>query len=327
MRRRDFITLLGSAAAMPIAVRAQPARVPVVGVVWHAANAQEEAPFLEPFRTTLRELGYVEGKNITLELRFPAERPELFASMARELVERRVDVLVTVSPLAVAAAKRATSTIPIVFVIHPNPVEAGIVASLAHPGGNITGLSNLVVELGAKQIELLRDMIPGLKRIAVLVMPAFGPAGPRFFDEAAVAAARLGVEAIRHDVAMVDDLEQAFAELRRLGADAVLLSPAPIYSTERERIAQIAIANRLPTVGVNEVMVRSGLSLWYGPNFQNLFREAARYVDRILKGAKPAELPVQQPTKLELVLNVASAKAMGMELPPTLIARADEVVE
>ena len=327
MRRRDFITLLGSAAAMPIAVRAQPARVPVVGVVWHAANAQEEAPFLEPFRTTLRELGYVEGKNITLELRFPAERPELFASMARELVEKRVDVLVTVSPLAVAAAKRATSTIPIVFVIHPNPVEAGVVPSLAHPGGNITGLSNLVVELGAKQIELLRDMIPGLKRIAVLVMPAFGPAGPRFFDEAAVAAARLGVEAIRHDVAMVDDLEQAFAELRRLGADAVLLSPAPIYSTERERIAQIAIANRLPTVGVNEVMVRSGVFLWYGPNFQNLFREAARYVDRILKGAKPAELPVQQPTKLELVLNVASAKAMGMELPPTLIARADEVVE
>jgi putative tryptophan/tyrosine transport system substrate-binding protein len=327
MRRRDFITLLGSAAAMPIAVRAQPARVPVVGVVWHAANAQEEAPFLEPFRTTLRELGYVEGKNITLELRFPAERPELFASMARELVERRVDVLVTVSPLAVAAAKRATSTIPIVFVIHPNPVEAGIVASLAHPGGNITGLSNLVVELGAKQIELLRDMIPGLKRIAVLVMPAFGPAGPRFFDEAAVAAARLGVEAIRHDVAMVDDLEQAFAELRRLGADAVLLSPAPIYSTERERIARIAIANRLPTVGVNEVMVRSGVFLWYGPNFQNLFREAARYVDRILKGAKPAELPVQQPTKLELVINVASAKAMGLELSPTLIARADEVIE
>jgi putative tryptophan/tyrosine transport system substrate-binding protein len=327
MRRRDFITLLGSATAMPIAVRAQLVRVPVVGVVWHAANAQEEAPFLEPFRATLRELGYIEGKNIALELRFPAERPELFASMARELVERRVDVLVTVSPLAVAAAKRATSTIPIVFVIHPNPVEAGIVPSLAHPGGNITGLSNLVVELSAKQIELLRDMIPGLKRIAVLVMPAFGPAGPRFFDEAAAAAARLGVEAIRHDVATVDQFEQAFAELRRLSVDAVLLSPAPIYSTERERIARIAIANRLPTVGVNEVMVRSGLFLWYGPNFQNLFREAARYVDRILKGAKPAELPVQQPTKLELVINVASAKAMGLELSPTLIARADEVIE
>ncbi len=327
MRRRDFITLLGSATTWPLPARAQPARVPVVGVVWHAANEQEEAPYLEPFRTTLRELGYVEGKNIALEFRFPSERPELFASMTRELVERRVDVLVTVSPLAVAAAKRATSTIPIVFVIHPNPVEAGIVSSLAHPGGNITGLSNLVVELSAKQIELLREMIPGLKRIAVLVMPTFGPAGPRFFDEAAVAAAKLGVEAIRHDVATVDDFEQAFAELRRLGVDAVLLSPAPVYSTERERIARIAIANRLPTVGVNEVMVRSGLFLWYGPNFQNLFREAARYVDRILKGAKPAELPVQQPTKLELVINVASAKAMGLDVSPTLIARADEVIE
>lgn len=282
---------------------------------------------MDPFRATLRELGYVEGKNIALEQRFPAERPELFASMARELVQKRVDVLVAVSPLAVAAAKRATSTIPIVFVVHPNPVEAGIVPSLAHPGGNITGLSNLVVELSAKQIELLREMIPGLKRIAVLVMPSFGPAGPRFFDEAAAAAARLGIEAIRHDVATVDDFEQAFAELRRLGVDAVLLSPAPVYSTERDRIARIAIANRLPTVGVNEVMVRSGLFLWYGPNFQNLFREAARYVDRILKGAKPAELPVQQPTKLELVINVASAKVMGLELSPTLIARADEVVE
>lgn len=327
MRRRQFIGLISGAAAWPLTARAQPVKVPVVGVVWHAANDQEEAPFLEPFRTTLRELGYIEGKNVALEMRFPAERPELFASMARELVEKRVDVLVTVSPLAVAAAKRATSTIPIVFIIHPNPLEAGIVPSLAHPGGNITGLSNLVVELSAKQIELLRDIMPGLKRIAVLVMPAFGPAGPRFFEEAAAAAAKLGVEAVRHDVATADDFEQAFAELRRLGADAVMLSPAPIYSTERERIARIAIANRLPTVGVNEVMVRSGLFLWYGPNFQNLFREAARYVDRILKGAKPAELPVQQPTKLELVINVASAKAVGLELSPALLARADELIE
>ena len=327
MRRRDFVTVLGSAAALPIAGHAQPARVPVVGVVWHAANEQEEAPFLEPFRATLRELGYVEGKNIALELRYPAERPELFASMARELVERRVDVLVAVSPLAAAAAKRATSTIPIVFVVHPNPVEAGIVASLAHPGGNITGFSNLIVELSAKQIELLREMIPGLKRIAVLVMPTFGPAGPRFSDEAMMAATRLGVEAIRHDVATVDDFEQAFAELHRLGVDAVLLAPTSVYVTERERIARLAIANRLPTVGVNEVMVRSGLFLWYGPNFQNLFRQAAHYVDRILKGAKPAELPVQQPTKLELMINLASAKAMDLRVPPALIARADEVIE
>ena len=327
MRRRDFITLLGSAVTWPLTARAQPARMPVVGVVWHAANEQEEAPFLEPFRATLRELGYVEGKNIALELRFPSERPELFSSMARELVERRVDVLVAVSPLAAAAAKLATSTIPIVFVIHPNPVEAGIVTSLAHPGGNITGLSNLIVELSAKQIELLREMIPGLKRIAVLVMPTFGPAGPRFSDEAVAAAAKLGVEAIRHDVATVDDFEPAFADLRRLGVDAVLLAPTSIYFPERERMARLAIANRLPTVGINEVMVRSGLFLWYGPNFQSLFRQAAHYVDRILKGAKPAELPVQQPTKIELVINLASAKAMGLEVPPTLLARADEVIE
>jgi putative ABC transport system substrate-binding protein len=328
MRRREFVTLLGTAAVWPVTGRAQSTKkVPVVGVLWHAANEQEEAPFVEPFRTTLQELGYVEGKNIALEQRFPAERPELFVSMAQDLVERRVNVLVAVSPLAAAVTKRATSTIPIVFVIHPNPVEAGIVPSLANPGGNITGLSSLIVELSAKQIELLREMMPGLKRIVVLVMPTFGPAGPRFFDEAAAAAARLGIEAVRYDVATVDNFEQAFSEVRQRGADAVMLAPASVYVPQRERIAKLAMAHRLPTVGVNEVTVRSGVLLWYGPNFQKMFRQAAHYVDRILKGAKPAELPVQQPTKLELVINLASAKAMGLELPPTLIARADEVIE
>jgi ABC-type uncharacterized transport system substrate-binding protein len=333
MRRRDFVTLLGTAAALPVAAlpvvgHAQSTKkVPVVGVLWHAANEQEEAPFLEPFRNTLRELGYAEGKNIALEQRFPAEHPELFASMARDLVERRVDVLVAVSPLAAAVAKRATSTIPIVFVVHPNPVEAGIVSSLAHPGGNITGLSSLIVALSAKQIEMLREMMPGLKRIAVLVMPTFGPAGPQYFDEAAAAAAKLGVEAIRRDVATVDDFEQAFAELRQRGVDAVMFAPAPVYVPARERIAKLAIAYRLPTVGVSEVTVRSGILLWYGPNFQNMFRQAAKYVDRILKGANPAELPVQQPTKLELVINLGSARTLGLEVPPALIARADELVE
>jgi putative tryptophan/tyrosine transport system substrate-binding protein len=327
MRRRDFFTLLGAAAAWPLAAHSQSAKVPVVGVLWHAANEQEEAPFLEPFRTTLRQLGYIEGKNIALELRFPSERPELFASMARELVERRIDVLVAVSPLAVAEAKRATSRIPIVFVVHPNPVEAGIVASLAHPGGNVTGMSNLIVELSAKQIELLREMVPGLKRIAVLVVPAFGPAGPRFFAEAAAAAAKYGIEAVRHDLSTSGDFELAFTELARAGVGAVMLAPTPVFFPERERIAKLALTHQLPTVGINEVMVRSGILLWYGPNFQGLFRQTARYVDRILKGANPADLPVQQPTRLELVINLATAKALGLELPPTLLARADEVIE
>lgn len=328
MRRRDFIA--GAAASVvpePRRARAQATKLPVVGVLWHAANAQEEAPFLEPFRDALRGLGYIEGKNIALELRFPAERPELFASMAHDLVERRVDVLVAVTPVAAAAAKHATSTIPTVFVIHPNPVEAGIVASLAHPGGNITGLSNLIVELSAKQIELLREIVPGLKRIGVLVVPSFGPAGPRFFDEAAAAANRFGIEAIRHDVATPNEFDPAFVELRRRGVDALLLAPTSIFFPERERIAQLALANRLPTVAINEVMVRSGLFLWYGPNFQSLFRQAAQYVDRILKGARPADLPVQQPTKLELVINLTSAKALGLALPPAILARADEVID
>jgi putative tryptophan/tyrosine transport system substrate-binding protein len=247
--------------------------------------------------------------------------------MARDLVERRVDILVAVTPVAAAAAKQATSTIPTVFVIHPNPVEAGIVASLAHPGGNITGLSNLIVELSAKQIELLREIVPGLKRIGVLVVPSFGPSGPRFFDEAAAAAKRFGIEAVRQDVAAPNEFDPAFVELRGRGVDALLLAPTSIFFPERERIAQLALANRLPTVAINEIMVRSGLFLWYGPNFQSLFRQAAQYVDRILKGARPADLPVQQPTRLELVINLASAKALGLALPPAILARADEVIE
>jgi putative ABC transport system substrate-binding protein len=328
MRRREFIAGTAAISVLePLRLRAQSTKLPVVGVLWHAGNAQEEAPFLEPFREALRELGYIEGKNIALELRFPAERPELFASMARDLAERRVDVLVAVTPVATAAAKAATSTIPIVFVIHPNPVEAGIIASLAHPGGNITGLSNLIVELSAKQIELLREIVPNLKRIAVLVMPSFGPAGPRFFDEAAAAAKKVAIEAIRQDVVTPNDLEPGFAELRRRGVDALLLAPTSIFFPERERIAQLALANRLPTVGMNEIMVRSGLFLWYGPNFQNLFRQAAHYVDSILKGANPADLPVQQPTRLELVINLTTAKALGLAVPPAILARADEVIE
>jgi putative ABC transport system substrate-binding protein len=328
MRRREFIAgVVASAGLAARQAQAQSKKSPVVGVLWHAANEQEEGPFLEPFRASLRQLGYVEGESIALELRFPSERPDLFESMARDLVERRVDVLVAVTPVAVAAAKRATSTIPIVFVIHPNPVEAGIVASLASPGGNITGLSNLIVELSAKQIELLKEIMPGLKRIAVLVMPAFGPAGPRFFNEAAAGASKLGIEAIRYDVASPDNFDDAFTELRRRDVDALLLAPTSAYFPERERIAKLALAHRVPTVGINEVMVRSGVFLWYGPNFQNLFRQAAQYVDRILKGAKPAELPVQQPTKLELVLNLRTARALGLEVPPSLLARADEVIE
>ena len=188
-------------------------------------------------------------------------------------------------------------------------------------------MSNLIVELSAKQIELLREIVPGLKRIGVLVVPSFGPAGPRFFDEAAAASKRFGIEALRQDVATPNEFDPAFVELRRRGVDALLLAPTSIFFPERERIAKLALANRLPTVAINEVMVRSGLFLWYGPNFQSLFRQAAQYVDRILKGARPADLPVQQPTRLELVINLASAKALGLALPPAILARADEVIE
>ena len=311
-----------------MAVLAQRAvKFPRIGMLWHAASEEDEAPFLTPFRETLAKLGYIEGQTITLEQRFPAEQYQLFESMAADLVGRKVDVLVAVTPVAAAAAKRATTTIPIVFIIHPSPVESGLVTSLARPGGNITGMSNLQTDLSSKQLELLKEAAPGLFRVAVLMNPGSGPVAQRYFAQAAEAARRLNLELLPMNVKTPSEFEPAFAALSREGAKAVVLAPDAMFFNERARINGLAVAHRQPVIALNEVMVRTGTFLYYGPNFQNLFRGAATYVDRILKGAKPADLPVQQPTRYELVINLKTAAAIGLVVPPTLVARADEVIE
>jgi putative ABC transport system substrate-binding protein len=329
MNRREVITLLGGApiAWLPATAHGQPRRPPTVGILWHAASEAEEAPFLTPFRETLQKLGYVEGRTILLEQRFPAEQYQLFDSMAADLVARKVDVLVAVSPLAAAAAKRATTSIPIVFVIHPNPVEAGLVASLARPGGNMTGLSNIANDLSAKQLELLKEALPGMSRVGVLTNPAFGVVARRFLEEFGTAAARLRLDVRSKHVQSPDEFAPVFAELASEGADAIALGPDSMYMKERARIAELALAHRLPVMAINEVMVRDGGFLYYGPHFQSLFENAASYVDRILKGAKPADLPVQQPTKIYLIVNQKTASAINLSLAPSFLARADEVIE
>jgi len=326
MRRRDFTAGLVAAALAPHLARAQ-RKVPVVGVLWHAANEEEEQVFLTPLREGLRALGYIEGQTVTLEQRFPNEQYELYERMAADLVARKVDVLIAVSPPAANAAKRATSTIPIVFIIHPAPVDSGLVASLSHPGGNITGFSNLHKELSGKQIEILKEVVPTLSRIGIVIDEGFGSISRQFVDQQSEVARRLGLDFETVSFKTADELPQVFATLAQHGVNGVTLAPSSILFRDRAAVAQLGLKHRLPIMGTSEVMARDGMLLWYGPNFQNLFRGAAIYVDRILKGAKPADLPVQQPTKLDLVINLRTAKQFGLAVPPTMLARADEVVE
>ena len=328
MRRREFLSTVGSVAAASIAGRFAYAqrKIPLIGVLWHAGSEEEEAPFWVPFRNVLRDLGYVEGQTVAFEHRFPGERPALFESMALDLVGRKVDVLVAVSPLSAAAAKRATASIPIIFVIHPNPIESGLVSSLARPTGNITGFSSLANDLSAKQLELLKEALPDLSRIGVVVNSAY-PVTQRFISQFREAADRLNLKISLVEAKAPMDLEPSFARLVQEGVGGVAFGPDSMYFNERATIGQLAAAHRLPVIALNEVMVRNGMLLYYGPHFGGFFRGAAGYVDRILKGAKPSDLPVQLPTKFELAINLKTARALGLSIPPTLLARADEVIE
>lgn len=247
--------------------------------------------------------------------------------MAVELVSQKVDVFVAVSPLSAAAAKRATSSIPIVFVIHPNPIQSGLVSSLARPDGNITGFSNLANDLSAKQLELLKEMLPEVRHVGVVANSAFGPLTRGFIAQFGEAAKQLSLKMSVADAKEPKELEPAFAQLVREGANAVALGPDSMFFNERATIGQLAATHRLPVIALNEVMVRSGMFMYYGPNFGNFFRGAASYVDRILKGAKPGDLPVQLPTRFDLTINLKTARLLNLAVPPALLARADEVIE
>jgi putative tryptophan/tyrosine transport system substrate-binding protein len=330
MQRREFITLLGgAAAAWPLPVRAQQPtkKIPKVGVLWHAGSAEEEAIYLGALKLGFNDLGYIDGKTIALEHRFPNEQPERFASLAAELAALPVDVLVAVTLPAALAAQRATTTIPIVFILVPEPVRSKLVNSFARPGGNITGLTQIAVELSAKRLELLKEAFPRMTRVALLANANDQQAMHRFMDETKTAATALGLDVQPVEVRSLGDFEQAFDKMVDSRLEGIVVYPDGLVYQGRTLMAQYARTRHLPLMVFSRESLVAGALMSYGPDYQNIFRRAAVYVDKILKGEKPADLPVELPTKFQFFINLKTAKALGIDVPPSLLTRADEVIE
>jgi putative ABC transport system substrate-binding protein len=323
MKRRAFIALLGgAAAAWPLAARAQqPARLLTVGFL--AASTQRD--WVAAFVRRLHELGWIEGRNIAIEYRWAEGRTERFAEISNEFVRLKVDVIVTYGTAAVAAAKRATNVIPIVFAAAGDPVGAGLVASLARPGGNVTGLSIQQTDAAPKRLELLREVVPSLSRLAIIVNVDSRSAMLEMI-EIRDAAGALGLQASTVEIRGAEQIVPAIEALKGQ-ADALYIVTDPLLFTNRSKINALAVDMRLPTMCSYREYIASGCFMSYGPNFLDLFRRAAEHVGEILHGSKPEDIPVEQPTKFELVINRKTANALGLEVPPTLLARADEVIE
>ena len=325
MNRRDFITLLGgAAAAWPLAARAQqPAKLPTIGFLGGTTPATWSL-FVAAFVQRLRELGWIEGRTIAIEYRWAEGRGERFAEIAAEFVRLNVDVIVTVGG-AVLAAKQATSLIPIVFAAAADPVGSGLVASLARPGGNVTGLSSQFTDLAGKRLELLREMVPSLRRLAIMANAGY-PAAVLEMAEVQATTRTLGLDVVTLELRRAEDIAPAFEALKGR-AEALYVCAESLVTTNSVRINTLALAARLPTMHSIREYVEAGGLMSYGPNFPDLWRRAGDLVDKILRGAKPADIPVEQPTKFDLIINLTTAKALGLDVPPTLLARADEVIE
>jgi ABC-type uncharacterized transport system substrate-binding protein len=325
IRRREFITLLGGAAAWPLAAHAQPAgRLPTIGVLGGAtpsAESQRVAALVQ----RLQDLGWIEGRTIAIEYRWAEGQTARLAEIAAEFVRLGVDVIFATGTAPALAAKQATSMIPIVFPFAGDPIGTGLVASLARPGGNVTGMSNQATELAAKRIELLREIVPHLGRLAVLANAGY-PAAAQEKVEVAAAARTLHLEVVSFEIRESNDIAPAFEAVKGK-AEALFLVGDPLMTANRLRVTSLALAARLPTIYVHREYVDAGGLISYGPNFPDMFRRAAEVVDKILRGTKPRDIPVEQPTKFELAINLKTANALGLDVPPTLLARADEVIE
>jgi putative ABC transport system substrate-binding protein len=309
----------------PLGARSQqPAKLPTIGFLV-AGTVASHGQWVAAFMERLRELGWFEGRTVTIEVRWVEGGNERLAEIATEFVRLKVDVIVTHSAAPVLAAKQATSVIPIVFAVAGDPVKTGLVASLPRPGGNVTGLSVQQTDLAGKRLELLRELVPGLRRLAIM-SNVDAPAAVQEMGEIQAAVRTLGLDAVILEMRRAGDIEPAFEALKGR-ADALYVCNDPLLSTNRDRINSSALRARLPTMHGFREHVEAGGLLSYGPNFPDLFRRAGDYVDKILRGAKPADIPVEQPTKFELVFNVKTAKALGITIPPALLARADEVIE
>lgn len=321
MRRREFITLLVAAAvSWPLAARAQQARVPTIGVL--LTGSEDPEVFLRGFRESLKEFGYIEGQNIRLEVRTGEGRASLLPERAAELVRLQVDLIVTSQTPTVMAAKQATSDIPIIMAAAGDPVATGLIESLARPGGNITGISAATAELAGKSLELIREVIPSARRVAVLANEV-DPFTQAFLQQLAQGARALGIEVVPVMTRPAAPLGAAFEAMTIKQVDALVVQ-GTVLSKE---VFDLAIKHRLPSFGSNRQVARSGGLMSYSANASEVHREAAGYVDKILKGRKPADLPVSLPTRFELIVNLKTAKALGMVISPTLLNRADEVIE
>jgi putative ABC transport system substrate-binding protein len=325
MKRREFITLVGGAVATwPLALRAQHSAMPVIGFLG-PAPAAAYLPRMEALRAGLRDLGYVEGKNIVIEFRW-ADRADQLPEMAAELVRMKVDIILVSSSTYVEPVRQATKTIPIVFAIHADPVGVGHVASLARPGGNITGLSTLLTDLVAKELEIFKEAVPQTTRIGILWNPSTPSHGPAVQAVEAVGE-KLGVQLLLAPARTVEEFDGAFSTMTREGLGGFLVIASPLSFSQRVPLAELALKHRLPGMFGSRENVEAGGLMSYGADYNDLHRRAALYIDKILKGAKPADLPVEQASKYELVINLKTAKALGLEIPPTLLGRADEVIE
>jgi putative tryptophan/tyrosine transport system substrate-binding protein len=323
-RRKFLATLGGAAAAWPLAAHAQQAaKLPTIGFLG-TGTTSVWSPWTAAFDQRLRELGWSHGHTVAIEYRWGEGRPERFAEIAAEFVRLKVDVIVT-GGSAVPALKQATSVIPIVFALASDPIGTGMVASLARPGGNATGLSTLQTDIVGKRLELLLEVVPGLQRLAIWAN-AGNPANVVEMTEVAATARTLGLEVATSEIRRAEDIAFVFEALKDR-AEALYVCADALVTANRTRINILAVGARLPTMhGTRDTVEARGL-MSYGPNFPNQFRRAADYVDKILRGAKPADIPVEQPTKLDLVINLTTAKAIGLTVPATLLARADEVIE
>jgi putative ABC transport system substrate-binding protein len=328
MRRREFIgNLVGTAVAWPLAVRAQESKeVPRVGVLWHSGNADEEAPYLRALEQGLKDLGYVDGRTIKLEHRFPNEIPERFEALATELVALKVDVLVTATMLSARAAHHATTTIPIVAVLG-DPIGDKMANSLARPGGNVTGLTDYddATEggLSGKRLSLFKEALPHMTRVALLVMAT----SQGYIDEFQTAASALGISIHPVKVSFREEFEGAFDRIAEARLEGIMMPPQRLLGTNRALLARLALMHRLPLMVGTRVYMEPGALMSYGPDTPAIFRHAAIYVDKILKGKKPADLPIEQPTKVELIVNLKTAKELGITFPPSIMVQADEWIE
>lgn len=326
MRRRAFLALIStSLIAAPDAARAQqPGKVYRVGLLWDSPAMTPDA--IEAFKLGLRDLGWVEGQNLAIEPRWTDGRFDRVVEQAEDLVRLKVDVIVAPTSIYTDAAKRATATTPIVFLVHADPIASGHVPNLTHPGGNVTGLSLMMTETNVKLLELFKEAVPGLARVAILWDPTTPSHRPGLAAiEAAARSLQLDIQAVA--ASRVTEFDGAFGVMVRQRAGGVLVLATPLFNAEAKRLADLALARKLPTLFGARAHAESGGLLSYGPDRADLWRRGAIYVDKIFKGAKPGDLPVQQPTKFELVVNLKTAKALDLAIPQSFLARADEVIE